>query len=285
MSTAVVEVFPSERLSTHWKSPVKKSKSTQNKSESPKGKIPNRYNNIIKGLSKLRGIETRVRSNGESDLEGKYLTYVRQLLYSNKFEKLSKEMEWLYIRDNIIISIPNWKMYYNNYWINILAETQWDTAQETKKEWLKTNTAPWPTVEDYFEGSQDLRKADIQKAKSLGTILSEWPILRHAKAAILIEKDFVHLNISNISMEFMVFDKFINELIKIRPPNSRDSEAADYIKTLNSDANEGMKIDVFIIFEGFYIVCDVIYIYLFRYESFCWYLSSTSLDMPLSEEI
>lgn len=223
----IVNVFKTERLETYYIPPVsakglsqKNSGKARVKSQPSKGRISVKYKNIRQEKLKFSRPTTPDVNSAPSTSGGKIYPFivVRQLQHVFKF-------------------ITNF-----HYYVAL------DSEIRSSKIWLNMNVTPWESVQLHWEKTRDLRIADIKdpKHKIVGTIVENWPILKHPDAYTLIKTDLDALNATKFNGDKLVWENFFMDLKEIRPIRSNNKEVQELVKKLGEicETNDNTRVAI-----------------------------------------
>ncbi|GAB0090360.1 hypothetical protein DMENIID0001_050870 [Sergentomyia squamirostris] len=103
------------------------------------------------------------------------------------------------------------------------------------KNWLRTHKSPWPTVEQYWSETYQLRQADMVSEKNL---LLEWPLFQHSDGWRLIELDFLK-KFGHNGQFLERFPNFVTDT-EFFQSHLKDAECLNFLKEF-SKYNEDTK--------------------------------------------
>lgn len=92
--------------------------------------------------------------------------------------------------------------------------------------WLDENLAPWELVLQHWSVTFDVRHKDLNNAeeKTLCNFINKWSILKHPQGHQLIVQDFDKINLSKVTLNFDMWQKFMNVIVKYSSFNAKDDE-------------------------------------------------------------
>lgn len=123
---------------------------------------------------------------------------------------------------------------------------------EELKNWLFSNVLPWEGVVEKWNKTRVLRRDELRAGKSslVASFVKEWPILKHPDAYVLINEDFQSMNLTDVCLNFKIWNRFFEDLVSLYPVDPRHETAAGLFGLLEiKDLDEGNLLQLLAVFK------------------------------------